>query len=87
MPGTAGLDAPGVLHHVMIRRIERRKIFRNDKDREDFIERLDVLCPETGTACYAWAFMSNMPTCFSVPGWSRYPDSWHASSRGMLLDL
>jgi len=59
MPRTARLDAPGVLHHVMIRGIERRKIFRNDKDREDFIERLDVLCPETGTACYAWAFMSN----------------------------
>jgi hypothetical protein len=59
MPRTARLDAPGVLHHVMIRGIERRKIFRNDKDREDFIERLGVLCPETGTGCYAWAFMSN----------------------------
>ena len=59
MPRTARLDAPGVLHHVMIRGIERRKIFRNDKDREDFIERLEVLCPETQTNCYAWAFMSN----------------------------
>ncbi len=29
------LDAPAVLHHIMIRGIERRKIFRNDKDRED----------------------------------------------------
>lgn len=26
VPGTARLDAPGVLPHVMIRRIERRKI-------------------------------------------------------------
>ena len=26
VPGTARLDAPGVLHHVMIRGIERRKI-------------------------------------------------------------
>jgi len=59
MPRTARLDAPGVLHHVMIRGIERRKIFRNDKDREDFIERLEVLCFETRTACYAWAFMPN----------------------------
>ncbi len=59
MPRTARLDAPGVLHHVMIRGIERRKIFRNDKDREDFIERLEVLCPETQTSCYAWAFLSN----------------------------
>jgi putative transposase len=53
------LDAPGVLHHVMIRGIERRKIFRNNKDREDFIERLEDLCPAMQTACYAWAFMSN----------------------------
>ena len=59
MPRTARLDAPGVLHHVMIRGIERRNIFRSNKDREDFIERLGVLCPGTGTSCYAWAFMSN----------------------------
>ena len=59
MPRTARLDAPGVLHHMMIRGIERRKIFRNDKDREDFIERLEVLCPETQTSCYGWAFMPN----------------------------
>jgi len=31
MPGTARLNAPGALHHVMIRGIERRKIFRNNK--------------------------------------------------------
>lgn len=59
MPRTARLDAPGVLHHVMIRGIERRNIFRSNKDREDFIERLGVLCPGTRTICYAWTFMSN----------------------------
>jgi len=59
MPRTARLDAPGVLHHVMIRGIERRKIFCNDKDREDFIKRIEVLCPSTQTSCYAWAFMPN----------------------------
>ena len=59
MPRTARLDAPGVLHHVMIRGIERRDIFRNNEDREDFIERLKVLCPKTQTSCYGWALMSN----------------------------
>ena len=59
MPRTARLDAPGVLHHVIIRGIERRKIFRSNKDREDFIERLENLCPRTQTNCFAWAFMSN----------------------------
>jgi REP element-mobilizing transposase RayT len=43
----------------MIRGIERRNIFRNKKDREDFLERLEKLLPETGTACYGWAFLSN----------------------------
>ena len=59
MPRTARLDAPGVLHHVMIRGIERREIFRNNTDRENFIDRLEILCPATQTNCYAWAFMSN----------------------------
>ena len=52
MPRQARLDAAGVLHHVMIRGIERRKIFRDDDDRNDLIERLAVLLPETKTACY-----------------------------------
>jgi hypothetical protein len=39
----------------MIRGIERRKIFRNKKDREDFLDRLSNLLPETETLCYAWA--------------------------------
>jgi len=59
MPRLARLDAPGVLHHIMIRGIERRKIFRNNKDREDFLDRLSNLLPETETLCYAWAFLPN----------------------------
>ena len=59
MPRQPRLDAPGVLHHVMIRGIERRKIFLTDQDREDFLRRLADLLPRTGTACYAWAFMPN----------------------------
>ena len=59
MPKIARLDTPGLLHHIMIRGIERRRIFNDDKDRENFIERLSVLIPETQTQCYAWAFMTN----------------------------
>jgi len=59
MPRIARLDTPGLLHHVMIRGIERRKIFKDDKDREDFIERLSALIPETKTQCYAWSFLPN----------------------------
>ena len=59
MPRTARLDAPGVLHHVTIRGIERKDIFYDDNDREDFIERLETLCPATQTTCYAWTFLTN----------------------------
>ena len=61
MPRQARLDAPGVLHHIMIRGIERRKIFINDRDREDMLERLAKLLPETQTACYAWVFIGMEP--------------------------
>jgi len=43
----------------MIRGIERRKVFRNDKDREDFLDRLSTLLPKAETSCYAWAFLAN----------------------------
>lgn len=48
-----GGRAPAVLHHIMIRGVERRKIFRDNKDRENFLERLAKLLPETQMACYA----------------------------------
>jgi putative transposase len=59
MPRQARIDAPGALHHIVIRGIERRAIFYNDKDREDFLERLFALLQETVTPCYAWALMPN----------------------------
>jgi REP element-mobilizing transposase RayT len=59
MPRQARLDAPGVLQHVMARGIERRKIFRDDKDRASFLERLAVILEETQTQCYAWAMIPN----------------------------
>ena len=68
MPRTARLDAPGVLHHVMIRGIERRLIFRNNKDREDFIERLEALCPAMHTSCYAWALAKILEMSLSGAG-------------------
>ena len=59
MPRLARLDAPGVLHHVIIRGIERRRIFKDDKDRNNLITRLEQLLPKTNTSCYAWALLHN----------------------------
>ncbi len=59
MPRLARLDSPGVIHHVMIRGIERKNIFRDNNDRDNFLERLRELIPKTTIVCYAWALLPN----------------------------
>jgi REP element-mobilizing transposase RayT len=59
MPRKSRIDAPGTLHHVIVRGIEGRKIFEDDKDQYDFIKRLGLILTETQTECYAWALIPN----------------------------
>jgi len=59
MPRHARLDAPGTLHHVMIRGIEGKAIFRDDRDRKEFVTRLGNLSKETGTRVLAWSLLRN----------------------------
>ena len=59
MPRKARIDAPGALHHIICRGIERRKIFLNDIDRDDFVDRLAMIVSESETLCYAWALIPN----------------------------
>ena len=57
MPREARLDAPGTLHHVMARGIERANIFRTDEDRKDFLDRLAYQCQAEALKVYAWALI------------------------------
>jgi len=59
MPRQARLDAPGLLQHIMARGIERKEIFKDDQDRQSFLERLSVILEGTQTQCYAWALIPN----------------------------
>ena len=59
MPRQPRIDALGLLQHVMARGIERRKIFKDDKDRKSFLGRLALILEETQTQCYAWALIPN----------------------------
>ncbi len=59
MPRKARIDAPGALHHIIARGIERRSIFTDDSDRNHFLSRLETVLSETQTRCYAWALMPN----------------------------
>ena len=57
MPRRARLDAPGTLHHVMIRGIEGKWIFRDTQDPKDFVTRTRIL---------AWPFLENHVHGFGV---------------------
>ena len=59
MPRKSRIDAPGALHHIIARGIDRGLIFRDDVDRNRFLERLGALLSETRTACYAWSLLPN----------------------------
>lgn len=59
MPRQARLDAPGTLHHVMVRGIEKRRIVDDHEDRHNFVKRLGDLAGETETKVYGWALLHN----------------------------
>ncbi len=63
MPRLARLDPPGVLHHIMGRGIEQKRIFISDKDRDDFIARLSAMVEEGAIDVYAWALLRNHALC------------------------
>ncbi len=59
MPRQARLDAPGTLHHVIVRGIGKRGIVDDRKDRGNFVSRMGEIASDTGTEIYAWALMTN----------------------------
>jgi putative transposase len=50
MPRQARLDAPGILHHVMIRGIKGKEILQDTQDPKDFVTRTRIL---------AWPLLGN----------------------------
>ena len=59
MPRKSRIDAPGALHHIIGRGINRRAIFRDKKDYNDFLNRLGDILAESRTSCFAWALILN----------------------------
>ncbi len=49
---SARRQAPGALHHIMARNIDRRSIFEDDTDRTHFLSRVDTILSDTRTVCY-----------------------------------
>jgi len=46
-PRKSRIDAPGALHHIIARGIERRKIDYDDADRNNFIDRIGDIVTKT----------------------------------------
>jgi putative transposase len=59
MPRHRRLEVPGAVYHVITRGIERRDIFKENGDYEEFIGRLKKGLKDTGSKCYGWALMPN----------------------------
>jgi REP element-mobilizing transposase RayT len=59
MPRHKRLEIPDGIYHVIQRGIERREIFKDDADREEFLRRLEGGIIQTGHKCYGWVLMPN----------------------------
>jgi putative transposase len=59
MPRQARLDAPGALHHIMVRGINKTDIFADVQDKARFLERLGENASTGKCFVYAWVLMDN----------------------------
>lgn len=59
MPRHKRLNVPGCIYHVITRGIERGKIFLDDADYTEFLNRLESGLERTGCQCLAWSLMPN----------------------------
>ncbi|MCK5241691.1 transposase [bacterium] len=59
MPRQRRINIPGSICHVITRGINGTAIFKNRKDRVEFLTRLESGLEKTKSCCYAWALMNN----------------------------
>ncbi len=59
MPRRGRLHIPGGYYHVIGRGLERRAIFKRNKDKSEFLFRLGFNLSRSNAQCLAWAIMPN----------------------------
>lgn len=59
MPRQPRIDLSGYLYHIIIRGIERRSIYKDKRDYQDFLNRFEEVIIESDGTCFAWALMPN----------------------------
>ena len=83
MPRKLRLEYEGAIYHVMNREDRREPIFKDDSDRQLFLEILGLCCAKTGWQVHAYCLMPNhfhlvieTPQANLVAGWE--PVSGHS---------
>jgi hypothetical protein len=56
-----------LLHHIIVRGIERREIFKDDTGRNFFGDRLGKMLSETDTKCFAWVLIPDLRSLALFP--------------------
>jgi putative transposase len=59
------IEYPGAIYHVMNRGDRREAIFKDDSDRERFLETLGETCAKTSWRVQAYCLMGNHQFCIS----------------------
>lgn len=59
MPRDKRINIVGGVYHVITRGIEGKEIFKDEKDRQEFLSRLQTSLQKTKSKCYAWVLMPN----------------------------
>ena len=53
------MEYPGAIYHVMNRGVRREPIFKDEADRQCFVETLAEVCAKTGWQVHAYILMPN----------------------------
>jgi hypothetical protein len=59
MPGQSRIDASRALHYIIARGNEKRRIFEDKKDYQEFFACLGDIFSHLQTPCYTWALIPN----------------------------
>jgi putative transposase len=62
------LGVEGGVYHVMARGVERRAIFRDDTDRQNFLRPLEAVADEGDVTLFAYVLMDNHFHVVARPG-------------------
>jgi putative transposase len=87
MPRKARIDAPGAVHHVMVRGITRSDIFYDNTDKDRFLERAGTILAEGKTICYAFSLLSNHVHILLRTGMTSLPDSMRRLLTGYAVSF